>query len=368
MGVTLALSTLCEDPFRRTGLSTFFSEFVAAARRVRPDVAWLVFAGYDAAWAGEDPGVQLLRAFPSNERPFSRLAADHLRVAPAARRRGAAALFTVGFAPLRTAGLAVAMQVFAVRDPLAADWSRRAYRGWALARGLRRAALVVANSEWTRSRLGPAAGPVIVSPEGVRHDRFRPDGPTGRAGLPPRYLLWVSNFYPYKRADLALAAYAGLSPERRRDFPLVLAGGDWGGGRAQAEAGARRLGLDPNVHFLGWVDDADLPALYRGAQAYVLSTALESFGRGVLEAMACGCPGVLQNLPVLREVAGDSALFVDFASPRSATAALDALCADAALRPRLAAACLRRAAAFSFERLAGERVDGILKCLGRRAP
>jgi glycosyltransferase involved in cell wall biosynthesis len=368
MGVKLALSTLCENPGRRTGLSTFFPEFVAQARRLHPTIPWLVFAGPDAPWPDSDPGVEVCRAFPSNERPLRRLVADHLRVAPEARRRGAAALLTVGFLPLRRAGLPVAMQVFALGDGRVDGGARRAYRRWALARGFKGAALVIANSAWTRSRIPPAARRVIVSPEGLDHGRFRADGPRGADGLPPRYLLWASNLYPYKRAELALGAYAGLAPERRRQFPLVVAGGDWAGGRARAEAAARRLGVAAQVRFLGWVDDAVLPALYRGAQAYVLSTSQESFGRGVLEAMACGCPGVLQDLPVLREVAGESALYADFCRPEAATAALERACADEALRARLAAQGIERAKAFSFERLARERVGAILEAIRGAAP
>ncbi len=116
------------------------------------------------------------------------------------------------------------------------------------------------------------------------------------------------------------------------------------------------------------MDDAVLPALYRGAQAYVLSTAQESFGRGVLEAMACGCPGVLQDLPVLREVAGESALYADFSRPEGATAALERICADEALRARLAARGLEQAKGFSFERLARERVGAILEAIGEAPP
>ena len=78
------------------------------------------------------------------------------------------------------------------------------------------------------------------------------------------------------------------------------------------------------------MDDAVLPSLYRGAHAHVLSTSQESFGRSVLEAMACGCPSVVQDLPVLREVAGECALYVDFADTRLASGALERICADGA--------------------------------------
>jgi len=366
--VKLAISTLCENPGRRTGLSTLFPEFVAQARRAYPEVSWIVFAGSGAPWPDGDPAVELCRSFPSNERPLRRLLADHLKVAPEARRRGAAALLTVGFFPVRSAGLPVAMHVFAVGQPQKGGAIRSAYRRWAVARGLDRAALVIANSSWTRSRLGPARAPVIVSPEGLRHDVFGPGGPRGAPGAPRKYLLWVSNLYPYKRIELALAAYARLAPERRSEFPLVVAGGDWAGGRRSAEAAAGRLGIARDVRFLGWVDDAVLAPLYRGALAHVLSTSQESFGRSVLEAMACGCPGVIQDLPVLREVAGDCALYVDFADPLLASRTLERICADGALRAQLSAAGIERSGQYSFERLARERVGAILARLGEVAP
>jgi glycosyltransferase involved in cell wall biosynthesis len=327
-------------------------------------VSWVVFAGRDAPWPTDDPGVEVCRDFPSNERPLRRLLADHFGVAPEARRRGAAALVTVGFHPLRSAGLPVAMHVVAAGNPEGTGRLRSAYRDWAVRRGMRRAALVIANSSWTRSRLPAGRAPVVVSPEGLRHDLFRPDGSRGAEGLPGRYLLWASNLYRYKRAELALAAYAGLAPETRRTFPLVVAGGDWAGGRLRAEDAARRLGIAGDVRFIGWVGDAVLPSLYRGAQAHVLSTAQESFGRSVLEAMACGCPSVIQDLPVLREVAGECALYVDYAEQASASAALERICADGGCRAALSAAGIERAGRFSFERLARERLGAILERVG----
>jgi glycosyltransferase involved in cell wall biosynthesis len=368
MRVKLALSTLCENPDRRTGLSTLFPEFVAQSRRLFPEVSWLVFAGRDSGWPDGDPAVEVCREFPSNERPAQRLLADHLRVAPEAKRRGAAALLTVGFFPLRPAGLPVAMHVFAVNHLDGGGGARHAYRRRAVSRGLERAALVIVNSAWTKDQIGPAKAPVIVSPEGVRHDVFRTDGPAGAPGVAGSYLLWASNLYPYKRFELVLAAYAGLEASTRSRFPLVVAGGDWEGGRARAQAEAARLGILGDVRFLGWVRDEDLPALYRGACAHVLSTSQETFGRSVLEAMACGCLNVIQDLPVLREVAGGCAMYVDFARTDAATRVLEQACAGAAGRAQLCAAGAERSRMFSFERLARERVGAVLSAIGAGQP
>ncbi len=367
MHVKLALSTLCENPERRTGLSTLFREFVGESRRLFPGVGWIVFAGPEEPWPDGDPGVEVCRDFPSNDRVIARIFADHFLVAAAARRRGASALITVGFHPLLTAGLPVVMHVLAVAGPRRDRGARALYRKWALARGLRRSALVVTNSSWARSTLGAGKARVLVSPEGLRHELFRPEGPSygGTAG---KYFLWASNFYPYKRVGLALAAYAGLPPRTRLDHPFVLVGGDWKGGRGLAETQAGRLGIQQNVRFLGWVDDDALPGLYRGALAHVMSTSHETFGRSVLEAMACGCPNVVQDLQVLREVAGDSALYVDFADTAAGTQALAAICADPELRARLGAGGIARSKEFSFERLARERVGAIAGILGEAIP
>jgi len=205
-----------------------------------------------------------------------------------------------------------------------------------------------------------------VSPEGIDHGQFRQgsvEAPELPASWPREYILWVSNFYAYKRAPLAIAAYARLAPEVLRRFPLVLVGGDWHGGRAEAEAAARRAGVAGNLVFAGWVDDALLPAVYRGARAHLLPTAEETFGRSVAEAMACGCPCLLQDLPVLREVAGEAADYVDFAAPAAAAAALARLCTDDAHAAARRAAGLARAQTFSFARLARERVTAIREML-----
>jgi glycosyltransferase involved in cell wall biosynthesis len=367
----LALSTLCENPHRRTGLSTLWPAFLQHARAAAPGVRWMVFAPPEvdrAAYARE--GVEVV-PLPGNDRPLRRLWADHLHVAVEAKRRGAAALLTTGFFPWR-APLPVIMHVFAV--PAAGDRGvRAAYRRWTLRRGFRRAALVITNSQWARMQLGQVDAPVLVSPEAVDLARFHPEANHDESvklhaavpELPSRYLLWASNFYPYKRVELALAAFARLSVEERRTTPLVLAGGDWQGGRLRAEATARRLGVGNEVRFLGWIDDRWLAPLYRGASALLSSSERETFGRFLLEAMACGCPCVVSDLEVFREVAGDAAVYPNFNHAEQAAAAIRQVLSSSELGDRLKRAGPARARRFTFERMVNERIraiDGVV-CL-----
>jgi alpha-1,3-rhamnosyl/mannosyltransferase len=176
--------------------------------------------------------------------------------------------------------------------------------------------------------------------------------------------LWVSNFYRYKRVELALAAFAALPASLRVQYPFVLAGGDWQGGMARARRAAERLGVGGDVRFLGRIDDAWLPALYRNARAQVMATAEETFGRNLLEAMACGCPTVATELPVLREVAGVGAVFADFCRTSEAGEALRRICEDDGLACRVRDSGIARAAEFSFERLSRERLTAVFAMLG----
>lgn len=362
MKILLALDCLCENPARRTGLSTLYPRFVEAACKLHPEVNWLVFAESRETWPELGEQVRFITDYPANGKPLRRLFADHFSVAARARREGAAALVTTGFVPLRTAGLPIVMQLFSLHHNRGRGL-REQYRSWASRRGLENARLVIVNSQDLASKLPLRPQRLLVSHEGLETERFVPTGERGWAALAPGYLLWSSNFYSYKRAELALAAYAALSPELQEKHPFVLVGGDWAGGLQRARAEAVRLGIQHKVHFLGWVPDAALPALYRGASALVLSTAEESFGRSVIESLACGTPVLLQDLPVLREVAGEAGVYVDFADTKPAAAAMTRLLTDENWRSEKQRLGLLQTARYSFERLAAERMEAILASL-----
>ena len=208
----------------------------------------------------------------------------------------------------------------------------------------------------------------MVSPEGLQHEQFNPQEPGDRDEasalrthfeILPGYLLWVSNFYAYKQADLLLAAYARLSASERAESPLVMVGGGWKGGLEAARSLTARLGVADNVQFLGWVDDAWLAPLYRNARAFVLASREETFGRCVIEAMACGTPCVVNDMPIMREVTGGHAVLVRFADTAAAGQALQTLLADEGTRARLRSEGIAWAKQFSFDRLAAERIEAI---------
>jgi glycosyltransferase involved in cell wall biosynthesis len=369
----LALSILCENPDRKTGLTTLFHEFVDHALALYPEIDWIILAGPAQEWPIDSPRVQVVRRFPANDRLLARLWADHFLVPAAARRLGATALLTVGFAPLRRC-LPVIMHLFSLQHLHSSNrlgLARRLYRKLAVDRGVRTAALIVTNSQFAaRQIIGVFPGcreRLTVSYEGLQHDQFTPIAEPGETallretlGLQPGYLLWVSNFYPYKQAGLLLEAYARLDPAFRAAHPLVMTGGNWEGGKDAARAQAAALGIGDCVVFSGWVDDAWLAPLYRQARLFVLASREETFGRCVVEAMACGTPCVVNDIPIMHEVTGGHAVLVDFGDADAAAAALRQVAQDDALRARLSAGGVERVAAF---------IEAILEILeSKRAP
>jgi alpha-1,3-rhamnosyl/mannosyltransferase len=112
--------------------------------------------------------------------------------------------------------------------------------------------------------------------------------------------------------------------------------------------------LADRVVFLGPVAEAELPALYTGAELFVFPSLYEGFGLPVLEAMACGTPVVCSNVSSLPEVAGDAACQVNPLAVDELAAAIGRVLGDAALRQQMRERGLAQAARFSWTRTAQE--------------
>jgi glycosyltransferase involved in cell wall biosynthesis len=376
----IALTILSENPRRKTGLTSFFHEFVLRGLKIFPDISWLIFAGPQQEWDVLDHRVEINRDFRANDHLGHRLLADHLQVSPAARSRGADVLVTVGFVPARkslpTAMHILSLQALDKRNRI--GLFREMYRRWMIKFSWPKADLVFVNSRWTASQvlsLYPTfQDRLIVSYEGLQHEIFNTVGAPGepeqlkeRFGITPGYFLWLSNFYPYKQAELLIAGYARLDPEMRRRHPLVMAGGDWLNGLGAARAQARSLGVESDVKFLGWIDDRWVAPLYRHAATFCLASREETFGRCVIEAMACGTPCVVNNIPVMHEVTEGLALIVDFLEVEAVSGALQKISTDSALVSRLRDGGLARARQFTFEKLATERITAIRRLVSSRS-
>lgn len=237
------------------------------------------------------------------------------------------------------------------------EWYQRdvgARLEWRFTRSMaRRAPWLLADSEATRQKVIARWGraPDTIVTVHLAHDaatyRPTPGGSPHLAEGRPNF-VFVGDDNPRKNILLAVRAMAELERSTGVKPRLVRVG------RARHEdvgsayrTEARRLGVD--LVEPGALRDDELPRLFTAADALVWPTVAEGFGLPPLEAMACGCPVVANDMPVSREVLGDA--------PRYH--ANDAVSMAAAMRSVLddrppAAALERQAARYTWEKTARE--------------
>jgi len=169
--------------------------------------------------------------------------------------------------------------------------------------------------------------------------------------LPAQYLLYVGSNKPHKNLPKLIEAYRALPASAP---PLVIAGPEderFPEMRRAAEA------LGQRVRLLGRLPDSELPAAYSGATLYVHASQLEGFGFPVLEAMACGAPVACSDIPVLRELAQNAAVYFDPRQPASLTQTLQETLESPSLLTALRERGQQRARYFTWERAAAQTLE-----------
>src|SRR6185437_12300479 len=172
-----------------------------------------------------------------------------------------------------------------------------------------------------------------------------------RYGLPEKFVLWVGQIESRKNVKRLLRAFAQVAHE----FPhrLVIAGEQrWSTRQELSEVGA--LGLEGRIQFLGWVQHADLPAIYRLAELFAFPSLYEGFGIPLVEAMACGCPILTANTCAPPEVVAGAGYLVNPYDVGAIAAGLRSTLSDPGLRAAMIARGLERAQDFSWEKSARE--------------
>jgi glycosyltransferase involved in cell wall biosynthesis len=169
------------------------------------------------------------------------------------------------------------------------------------------------------------------------------------------YVLFVSTIEPRKNLTTLLEAYRLLIDRGRvRPLPPLRVVGERGWLYETVYRRYEELRLGDTVQFVGGVDVAALPALYRGARAFVMPSLYEGFGLGALEALACGAPVLAAQAGALPEVVGEAGLLLPPTDPAAWTAALERVLLDPALAADLRARGPAQAARFSWARAARE--------------
>lgn len=197
-----------------------------------------------------------------------------------------------------------------------------------------------------------------VVPKGVDLAQFQPFGATlrRRSGDGP-VLLHLGRLSREKNLDAVLRALPRVAA-RHPGARLLVAGA--GPDAARSRALASELGVADRVRFLGFVPEHELPGVYRSADVFVTASEFETQGLTVLEAMACGTPVALADVPVFRSL-GESVERFDAKDPRDVARGIERAWAR---RATLRARGLATAWATSTESCATRLLDVYRAALG----
>lgn len=113
-------------------------------------------------------------------------------------------------------------------------------------------------------------------------------------GVRPPFVLWLGTVLERRAPREVLEAFSRLR-RRHPDLGLVIAGANRMRSPERLARWIRELGLEPHVRLLGWVEEAAVGALYRGAEAGVYVSRHEGYGIPPLECLACGTPVVVSS-------------------------------------------------------------------------
>ncbi|MGB3410176.1 MAG: glycosyltransferase family 1 protein [Microthrixaceae bacterium] len=175
-----------------------------------------------------------------------------------------------------------------------------------------------------------------------------------RYGLVGPYVLFVGTMEPRKNLGLLLEAMIRLS---RPEVSLVLVGPSGWGDAFGGDGGPRVDDVPSPVVNLGFVPEADLAHLQRGAGAFCFPSLAEGFGLPVLEAMAAGAAVITSAGTACAEVAGDAAVLIDPCSPDELADAIAMLLDDATKAEELRVRGVRRSKEFRWDRAAELTLD-----------
>jgi glycosyltransferase involved in cell wall biosynthesis len=172
--------------------------------------------------------------------------------------------------------------------------------------------------------------------------------------LPDQFILFVGHLYPEKNFSNLVRALHLLAKAIPHDLVVV------GRPRWKYERDLElvdSLKLNKRIHFLHYIANDDLPAIYNLASCFVFPSFFEAFGLVLLEAMASGCPVVAARAGAIPEIAGDAAVLFDPYNPQEIGDAILRTVTDVELRQSLRARGLARAQEFSWDRCAADTLQ-----------
>lgn len=179
--------------------------------------------------------------------------------------------------------------------------------------------------------------------------------------MKPPYILFVGTIQPRKNVLVLVKAFEELKKSKSYPGSLVIAGNP-GWLSTDIVTQIKSSSSAKDIVMTGYVEEDDLPFLYKGADVFVLPSLYEGFGIPLLESMAVGTPVVASNNSSLPEVVGDAGVLFDPKNPSDLAEALKTVLGK---RGYFANKCLDRSKQFSWGDTARETLS-LLEYIGKQ--
>jgi alpha-1,3-rhamnosyl/mannosyltransferase len=183
-------------------------------------------------------------------------------------------------------------------------------------RSIKKADFIITVSEAVKSELvkefnlPPEKCVVTTIPPDASYYQINTNEIHKKHGIPTeKFIFFIGNLEPRKNLPTLIEAYRKLSTTTKKEYSLVIAGGNGWKTEKSLQSLAKAQEAGENIVRVGFIDTKDAAAFYQKASLFVMPSIYEGFGMPILEAMASNCPVIVSDIPVLREAAGDAALF-----------------------------------------------------------
>ena len=179
--------------------------------------------------------------------------------------------------------------------------------------------------------------------------------------LPERYMFYPAQFWPHKNHAVIIQALERLRRVNDVKIPVVFCGSHTGEIRENhfrfITNMGRYCGVADQIHYLGYVPDEDMGALYAGAVALVMPTFFGPANIPYLEAWAFECPVITSDIRGIREQIGEAGILVDPHSPQAWADAMLSLWTNENMRVRLREKGRDRLKAYTPEEYRSRLID-----------
>ncbi len=180
------------------------------------------------------------------------------------------------------------------------------------------------------------------------------------------FILFVGTRRPHKNIEGLINAFSILRTQHNLEVDLVIAGKAYSE-HSLPEKTAKATGMERHTHFLDFVSDSELEALYSRAKVVALPSFYEGFGFPLVEAMAHGKPVVASNITSIPEVVGEAGLLFDPNEPQDIAAKILRVLTEPLLYNKLSQAAAKRASAFEWDKVAEATLEVYLAAASRVA-